>query len=93
MKMRSETKDSLKIMKIVQRVRESENPPDDLLSLTMDLTACHLNGCPLDLDGLIKADDFDFFHDVYGVRRHLNRTTGRLENFFCPRYADREITA
>jgi len=53
----------------------------------MDITAVHANGCRLKLDDLLAADPFDFAHDVFGIRRHLNRETGQLENFFTPRYA------
>jgi hypothetical protein len=54
----------------------------------MDITACHLNGCPLRLGELLGADDANFAHDVFGIRRHLNRETGKLEDCFCPRYAE-----
>lgn len=53
----------------------------------MDITAVHANGCPLRLSELLAAEPFDFSHDVFGVRRHLNRETGQLENFFTPRFA------
>ena len=53
----------------------------------MDLTAAHANGCPLDLDKLALADDFNFAHDVFGIRRHLDRDTGQLLNCFLPRCA------
>lgn len=51
----------------------------------MDVTACHLNGNPLDLPKLLRADDFNFAHDVFGIRQHLDRTTGELLDFFSPR--------
>ena len=53
----------------------------------MDLTACHLNGCPLDLPKLMNARDSDFGHDVLGIRRYINRTTGQLEEQFVLRCA------
>ena len=53
----------------------------------MDITACHCNGMPLKLEELLHADEFNFAHDVFGIRHHLNRETGKLENCFCPRYA------
>jgi hypothetical protein len=53
----------------------------------MDITAVAANGCPLRLRDLLRADDFNFTHDVFGIRRHLNRETGHLENHFVPRYA------
>lgn len=60
-----------------------------VMDADMDLTATHLNGCPLRLEELLAADDFNFDHDVFGIRRHMNRETGRLENCFLPRFARR----
>jgi hypothetical protein len=42
---------------------------------------------PLRLHELATADDFDFVHDVGGIRQHLNRQTGELRNHFVPRFA------
>ena len=53
----------------------------------MDIAAAHSNGCPLKLDELIKTDDGTFGHDVFGIRRHINRTTGELQDCFLPRLA------
>lgn len=53
----------------------------------MDLSATHASGCPIRLDDLLAADDFNFLHDVLGIRRHLNRKTGRLGDCFMPRFA------
>jgi hypothetical protein len=55
----------------------------------MDITACHNNGCPLDLEKLAEAPEFDFRHDVFGIRRHLDRSTGKLGDCFIPRCAAR----
>ncbi|WP_414462924.1 hypothetical protein [Hyphomicrobium sp. DY-1] len=62
----------------------------DHLSTTMDLHATIANGCPLDLDRLLAADNFNFLHDVFGISRHLDRETGKLQNHFRPRYAAKE---
>lgn len=51
----------------------------------MDVIATHCNGCPLDLAKLLAFDDFNFNHDVFGIRRHLNRDNGKLGGFFLPR--------
>ena len=59
----------------------------DRMSLSMDLTAVHANGCPLRLADLLAADDANFLHDVLGIRAHINRKTGKLENCFVPRYS------
>jgi hypothetical protein len=60
---------------------------DFRMTMTMDLTACHANGCPLKLEELLAAEPFDFSHDVFGIRRHLNRETGELGGCFLPRFA------
>lgn len=57
------------------------------LALRMDITAVHANGCTLRLADLLHADEFDFSHDIFGIRRHLNRDTGKLENCFSPRFS------
>lgn len=61
-------------------------------SLLMDLTAADgVNGnLPLDWERLLAADDFNFFHDVGGIRRHMNRFTGKLGNSFTPRFTLKE---
>lgn len=55
----------------------------------MDVTATHANGNPLDLRRLLAADDFNFAHDILGIRRHLDRSTGGLLNCFSPRFSKR----
>ncbi|MBL0922423.1 MAG: hypothetical protein IBJ10_09895 [Phycisphaerales bacterium] len=67
--------------------------PEGRKEAAMDLTACHCNGTPLDLDALLAADDFDFAHDLFGIRENINRKTGELDNCFLPRCAHHEITA
>lgn len=76
------------ITKIAQRavtVAEKAGIPYDMLNADMDITATHLNGCPLDLAKLLAAPDADFNHDVFGIRNTLNRKTGKLGNCFDPR--------
>lgn len=53
----------------------------------MNIIACHLNGCPLDLQRLLDADDFNFANDISGIDRHIDRDTGRLLHHFLPRHA------
>ena len=59
----------------------------DKISATMDIDACHSNGNPLKLADLLKADNFNFVHDVFGIRQNIDRTTGKLLNCFSPRYS------
>ncbi|MFG1462099.1 hypothetical protein V5F77_04295 [Xanthobacter sp. DSM 24535] len=56
----------------------------------MDLVATHANGCPMDFERLLAADDFNFTHDFTGIVNCLDRTTGRLGNSFHPRFARKE---
>jgi len=43
--------------------------------------------CPLRLNELLNADDYDFAHDIFGIYRHFNRQTKQLEDCFLPRFA------
>jgi hypothetical protein len=79
------------IVRIIDRVtayrRQVGGDPIDRMELQMDITACHANGCPLDLKKLLEAPDIDFVHDVFGIHYNIDRTTGKLENHFLPRCA------
>lgn len=66
-----------------------ENDPFTIADVMMDLLAVNANGTPLRLEALRDADAFNFAHDILGIRRHLNRETGALENGFTPRFARR----
>lgn len=79
--------DTQLITQIALRAIDRYGKQFDGVSIAMDITACHLNGCPLRLMDLLKADDFNFGHDVLGIRKHLNRDTGKLEDCFLPRFA------
>lgn len=57
------------------------------MTLLMDIAACHLNGCALDLARLKDADGLTFTHDIAGIARHMDRSTGRLTDCFLPRTA------
>ena len=75
------------IHRIVERAKTEWpeiNPTDSI----MDLTATHLNGCPLKLKEFLKADAGNFGHDFFGIRRYLDRETGKLTDCFLPRFYD-----
>jgi hypothetical protein len=61
--------------------------------LMADMDLCAANGNngnrKLDLERLLVADDFNFTHDICGIARHMNRTTGRLGDHFVPRFTVR----
>lgn len=62
------------------------------LDILMDLEAVHAS-VGLRLAELLAADDFNFQHDVDGIRRHLNRETGELGGHFLPRFARQQVAA
>lgn len=70
---------------VTDRAVKLELNRDDHQSLLMDLVATHANGCRINFDKLLKADDFTFAHDVGGIQKNLVRETGRLANSFFPR--------
>lgn len=73
---------------IIERVRrECPRFAADPLVLHMDLVATHANGCPLDFAALLAFPVADFVHDVAGITRHLDRSTGELLDCFLPRCA------
>lgn len=85
------TKDEIKLISEIARraigMVAGTDVTYDMQDAMMDIEACHCNGCPLDLSKLAGAPATDFAHDVFGIRRHLNRRTGKLEDCFLPRYA------
>ena len=82
--------DHNRIVEIAQRavaIAKQRGVEYSQMDAVMDLTAVHANGCPLNLAALAEATPFDFTHDVFGIRNHINRSTGQLEDCFLPRYA------
>jgi hypothetical protein len=80
------------LRKVVDRLAAAKPKNFDKAGVTMDLNAAHANGCPLDFQKLLDFPDFDFFHDVYGIARHIDRETGRIGDCFLPRCARRDGT-
>lgn len=90
MKTSEPTKSDFKtISKIADRAHKMacEHQPDfkrTKVDIMMDIECCH-ETMPLDLGKLLAADDFNFAHDVFGIARHLNRQTRKMEDCFVPR--------
>lgn len=101
-KLTATAKDAALIDKIVERALRSASlifqdqfdifgrPALDWIGLSMDITACHLNGTALRLSELLDADDANFGHDVWGIRRFIDRETGKLTDHFLPQFAQPE---
>ena len=58
------------------------------MTALMDIESAHTQ-IPMHLDKLRDADDFNFAHDVFGIRGHMDRTEypGKLTGCFVPRFA------
>ena len=75
------------IMKIVNRGWETmKKNYKAKIDMIMDIDATH-KCCSLKLQELLDTDDFNFYHDLVGIRQHINRNTGKLEDCFLPRFA------
>lgn len=74
------------IAKIVSRAAY-DYPQFNRLMLTLDITVCHANGCPLMLQDMLAADDSNFYHDVLGIRANINRANGKMTGLFSPRFS------
>lgn len=74
------------IIKIVARIMNKWGPNVVPKLLAMELTACHLNGTRLNLQALSDTDDQRLQADVFGIRRHIDRDTGKLKDGYLPVY-------
>jgi hypothetical protein len=80
---------------LVRRARikwPSQILPEEVLTLTLDLTYAHAQ-CNLKLETMLKAFEppyqflGDVAHDIDGIRKYMNRDTGRLPDWFDPRFS------
>jgi len=71
------------------RIQQLSCPLYKRATCASDVSQVHAGSCPLDLQRLLKASDFDFLHDIFGIKKHLDRRIGRLRNNFRPRTAKR----
>lgn len=55
------------------------------LNSFLDMIVVH-RALPLNLKGMLESDDFNFAHDFFGIRNHLDRISGKLGNCFLPRF-------
>lgn len=70
-------------------LKHNKHNAEDLISWEMTIYHGH-RAIPMDLEYLLGFDDFNFAHDVFGLRRHLNRETLKVENCFVPRSAKKK---
>lgn len=83
-----EKADMMVIRDIAKRaVQLAEDSGTSIKSMDTEMDiACVHESMPLKLADLLAADNFNFSHDVFGIRSHLNRQTRELEDCFLPRF-------
>ena len=85
-------RDRMLITVIVERaILEGLYRRTNARELSMDITAVHANGCPLDLPKLAVARISDFSHDLVGINAYIDCRTGGLKNGFSPRAARHDV--
>lgn len=78
----------IKISQRAAKLAEQYGTVDsDRQSTEMYLIAVHEGIKALNLTALLKASDFDFWHDIIGIRNHLDRKKIVLKDCFLPRCA------
>lgn len=76
-----------KITKRAVEIAKKQGYEINYQTMEMDISACHISN-PLKLQELLSADDGNFGHDVFGIRKYINRETGELTDCFLPRYSE-----
>ncbi len=74
-------------VKIAKRAEEMDLYNGERMTLLMDLESAD-NVFNLRLEDLLKADDYNFAHDVLGIMSNINRSEFPAKDFglFVPRY-------
>lgn len=80
------TKEENKTVKLIAERAGRFKDGYPVVDTEMDILATHLNGCRLRLRDFLKARKSDFSHDIHGIRNCLDRTTGKLQGVFLPRF-------
>ena len=75
-------------VEIAKRAEEMDLYNGERMTLLMDLESAD-NVFNLRLEDLLKADNFNFAHDVVGIMNNINRSEFPAKDFglFVPRYA------
>lgn len=55
-----------------------------IVETMMDLINCHVLNYKLNFDALLLTSDNEFAHDMIGIIKNMDRSTGMLQNGFVP---------
>lgn len=77
-----------KYILICQRAEKNENYTGERMNLMMDIESAD-TVFNLRLDDWLNADDFNFFHDLFGIVNNIVRNSFPATDFgfFVPRFA------
>jgi hypothetical protein len=85
------TDDASGINRVIEKaIRLKMIKSTERMHYEMNLCATVAQGCQIDFARMLdndERDNFDFAHDLFGIDRHLDRSTGRLLGCFVPRFA------
>lgn len=81
------TQKEIDILGKISRRAGSIRIDEPSIALILDLLSVHSGGTPLDFEKLLEAEAYDFYYDVYGITRNIDRVTGKLLNGFIPKSA------
>lgn len=56
-----------------------------IVETMMDIIICHTQNYKLNFTALLLTSDGDFANDIIGIIKHIDRSTGKLQNGFIPR--------
>lgn len=62
--------------------------PDERITTIMDLQVTANEFPEANFNVLLNFPDGDFAHDIFGIKRHVNRPEMKIEGCFVPRFVD-----
>jgi hypothetical protein len=62
--------------------------PEARLTTIMDLQVVGVEHPEANFEILLNFPVGDFCHDIFGIKRHINRQTAIIEDCFVPRFVD-----
>ncbi len=71
---------------IIERAEGMGFLRDDKITHMLDIENANKE-FSLRLEEWLEADDFNFAHDWFGIREHIDRRTCKMSNCFVPRFA------
>jgi hypothetical protein len=72
---------------IIKRISNIAPNRFDEKKLKTDLTVVHLKFAPLNLLAMFNGKDKDLLHDVVGITRNISKSSGKLNEYFMPRFS------